>query len=97
MDLNSAYSQAGITGSIVAAMGLAYKIYTAINHKRCKSKCCGYDIENSIDIGDTTPPQVSIPMERLQSKPPALRETVSVERFTNPMVDAAQVDKSRSV
>lgn len=93
MDLNSAYSQAGITGSIVAAMGLAYKIYTAINHKRCKSKCCGYDIENSIDIGDTTPPQVSIPMERLQSKP----ITVSVERFTNPMVDAAQVDKSRSV
>ena len=81
MDLNSAYSQAGITGSIVAAMGLAYKIYTAINHKRCKSKCCGYDIENSIDIGDTTPPQVSIP----------------VERFTNPMVDATQVDKSRSV
>lgn len=93
MDLNSAYSQAGITGSIVAAMGLAYKIYTAINHKRCKSKCCGYDIENSIDIGDTTPPQVSIPMERLQSKP----ITVSVERFTNPMVDAAQVDKSRTV
>ena len=81
MDLNSAYSQAGITGSIVAAMGLAYKIYTAINHKRCKSKCCGYDIENSIDIGDTTPPQVSIP----------------VERFTNPMVDAAQVNKSRPV
>jgi hypothetical protein len=63
MNLNDAYSQAGITGSIVAAMGLAYKIYTAINHKRCKSKCCGYDIENSIDIGDTTP-QVSIPIER---------------------------------
>lgn len=81
MDLNSAYSQAGITGSIVAAMGLAYKIYTAINHKRCRSKCCNYDIENSIDIGDTTPTQVNIPMER----------------FTNPMVDAAQVDKSRTV
>ena len=71
MNLNDAYSQAGITGSIVAAMGLAYKIYTAINHKRCKSKCCGYDIENSIDIGDTTPPHMSVPMES----------------FINPMVD----------
>jgi hypothetical protein len=62
MDLGNAYSQAGITGSIIALMGLSYKIYTAINHKRCKSRCCGYDIENSIDIGDTTPP-LSIPME----------------------------------
>jgi len=77
MNLNDAYSQAGITGSIVAAMGLAYKIYTAINHKRCKSKCCGYDIENSIDIGDTSPPHVTVP----------------VERFTNPMVDASVCPK----
>jgi hypothetical protein len=81
MDLNSAYSQAGITGSIIAAMGIAYRIYTAINHKRCKSKCCGYDIENSIDIGDTTPPHIA----------------VSAEQFENPMVDASQVAKSRKV
>jgi len=93
MDLNSAYSQAGITGSIIACMGIAYRIYTAINHKRCKSKCCGYDIENSIDIGDTTPPHISVPVERLQSKPIA----VSAEQFDNPMVDAGQVAKSREV
>jgi hypothetical protein len=85
MDLNSAYSQAGITGSIIACMGIAYRIYTAINHKRCKSKCCGYDIENSIDIGDTTPPHISVPV------------AVSAEQFDNPMVDAGQVAKSREV
>jgi len=81
MDLNSAYSQAGITGSIIAAMGIAYRVYTAINHKRCRSKCCNYDIENSIDIGDTTPPHISVP----------------VEQFENPMVDASEVAKSRKV
>lgn len=71
MNLNDMGTQAGLTGSIVAALGLGYKIYTAINHKRCKSKCCGYDIENSIDIGDTTPPHVNVP----------------IETFINPIVD----------
>lgn len=62
MDLGSAYQQAGITSSIIALMGISYKVYTAVNHKRCRSKCCGYNIENSLDIGDTTP-EVRIPAE----------------------------------
>jgi len=35
-------------------------IYTAINHKRIRSNCCGKIGEVSLDIGPTTPPNAPI-------------------------------------
>ena len=69
MDLGNAYQQAGITSSIIAMLGISYKAYTAINHKRCRSKCCGYNIENSIDIENTSPviETISNPMVDVKS------------------------------
>ena len=65
MDINSYYIQGGISASLIAALGIVYK---AINHKKCKSKCCGFNIENSIDISDTSP-QVNAPKETFTSNP----------------------------
>lgn len=31
-------------------------VITVINHKRIRSKCCGREIDASIDINNTTPP-----------------------------------------
>jgi hypothetical protein len=55
MDLNSAYSQAGITGSIIAMMGIAYRIYRGVNGKRCRCKICGYDLEADFKVDDMPP------------------------------------------
>jgi hypothetical protein len=48
------YSSGGIGAGIVAILGL---IYSAVNHKRIRSNCCGYLVSASVDIEPTTPPQ----------------------------------------
>ena len=44
----------GTVSLIVAIGGI---IIAAINHKRLRSKCCGRNLEASIDIENTTPPR----------------------------------------
>ena len=63
MDSNS-------TGAIAYSgfiIGLAGTIYAAINHKRIRSKCCGRNLEASIDVENTTPP--SAPLAPIQILP----------------------------
>jgi len=50
MDNNMVLSISGIVISIAGV------IYTAVNHKRIRSNCCGKVLEASIDIEGTTPP-----------------------------------------
>jgi hypothetical protein len=40
----------GGTGLLISIIGL---IYSAINHKHIKSRCCGKEYDMSIDIGST--------------------------------------------
>lgn len=40
-------------GSGAAILSLAGMIYTAINHKRVRAKCCGKEFEMEVDIGST--------------------------------------------
>jgi hypothetical protein len=54
MDQNSLAS-GGVGAGIVVGLGIAYKIYQAINHHRIKSTCMGKEITASIDIDETTP------------------------------------------
>ena len=37
--------------------GMSGAIYTALNHRRIRSNCCGRKVEASLDIENTTPPQ----------------------------------------
>jgi hypothetical protein len=66
---NSQITTASVTAAFTVAAGILYKIYMAVNHKRCKSRCCNFDIENSIDIGNTTPPEVVVPKENFIQNP----------------------------
>ena len=45
----------GIFGFLASLGGL---IYTAINHKRIRCRCCGKDIDMSVDVDSTEPPTV---------------------------------------
>jgi hypothetical protein len=48
MDTGSAL---GGTGLFISVIGI---IYSAINHKHIRAKCCGRDLDISIDIDSTT-------------------------------------------
>ena len=42
----------GVVGFACSIFGI---IYTAVNHKRIRSKCCGNLFEASLDVENTTP------------------------------------------
>jgi len=46
----------GISGIVALAAVIAKGIYEAINHKRCRSNCCGIKSIVSLDIENVTPP-----------------------------------------
>ncbi len=46
----------GISGPIALGLLILREVYTLINHRRIRSKCCGKEIEASVDIEATTPP-----------------------------------------
>jgi hypothetical protein len=53
MDTNTALLSSGTGGTLL--MVLLY-LYKTLNHRRCRSKCCGKDLDMSLDIENTTPP-----------------------------------------
>ena len=53
MDYNSI---GGISGIVALAAVMAKGIYEVLNHKRCRSNCCGLRSIVSLDIESTTPP-----------------------------------------
>ena len=52
MDAQTIFAQAGGTAGIIAGIALIYK---TVNHKRCRSRCCGKNMEISFDIEETSP------------------------------------------
>jgi hypothetical protein len=60
MDSTTALLGTGTGGTII---GILYLIYKTLNHKKCKSNCCGKRLEASIDVGETIPetkPEIQI-------------------------------------
>jgi len=47
------FESGGVGAGIVIALGLIYKIYQAVNHKHIRSRCCGRELDASLDISDT--------------------------------------------
>ena len=79
MDLNSAYSQAGITGSIIAMMGIGYRIYRGVNGKRCRCKICGYDLEADFKVDDMPPSPNTFSNPMVDGKPSTLQTHMDVK------------------
>jgi hypothetical protein len=51
-----------IVGYVAIAVSVATAIYSAVNHKRIRSNCCGKLAEVSLDVENTTPPtRIAIP------------------------------------
>ena len=69
MDLNSAYTQAGVSASVIFAGGILYRIYREINGKKIHSKCCDKDIEVGIRVEEMTPPTHSVTPQQFKVNP----------------------------
>lgn len=54
--MDSLASVGGLLGLISIVIHVIEKVYMAMNHKRVRSKCCGYHTEVSLDVENTTPP-----------------------------------------
>ena len=42
-------------GSVGVALSCIVWILYRVNHKRCRSRCCGRNVEVSVDVENTTP------------------------------------------
>jgi len=49
------FASGGIGASIIIALGVGYKIYLALNHKRSRCNLCGRKIEVSFEVDEITP------------------------------------------
>lgn len=61
------YTSGGIGAGSMLALGIAYRIYLAINHHRVRSNCCGKEVVVSVDVERTTPPaklEIKVPDEK---------------------------------
>jgi hypothetical protein len=52
---NQTLITASITSAFTVIVGILYKIYLIVNHKRIHSVCCNKICDTSIDIENTTP------------------------------------------
>jgi len=47
------FTGGGITVGVIILSGVIYKIYNAINHKKCESDCNGAKTSISFDVSET--------------------------------------------
>ena len=47
--------QAGASATTISILFILGWIYKTVNHHRIRSRCCGMDLDASVDIEETTP------------------------------------------
>jgi len=47
--------QAGASATTISILFILGYIYKRVNHHRIRSRCCGSDLEASLDVEETTP------------------------------------------
>jgi hypothetical protein len=47
--------QAGASATTISIIFILGWIYKTVNHRRIRSRCCGVDLDASVDIESTTP------------------------------------------
>jgi hypothetical protein len=62
----------GVGTGVMAVLGIAYRIYLAVNHHRVRSTCCNQACVTSIDVEETTPSKdlkIKVPVEKVEMTP----------------------------
>ncbi len=55
-------SQNQVLAIIAIVISSAGAIFTAVNHTRVRSACCGHKLELSLDVDKTTPTPIVLPV-----------------------------------
>jgi len=79
--MDNPYASGGIGAGAVVALGIAYRVYLAVNHHRVRSNCCGKEMVVSVDVEQTTPHQdlkINIP-KREELSPYIPPETINIK------------------
>jgi hypothetical protein len=55
----------GVGTGAMALLGVLYRVYLAVNHRRVRSVCCNQACVSQIDVEETTPGdlKIKIPVE----------------------------------
>jgi hypothetical protein len=85
----------GIFAFLVSICGV---IYTAINHKRFRLRCCGNDIDVSVDVEDTKKPGDQEEKSKSETKQSVMKSEERKERKESQesQVEAAQESKKKN-
>jgi hypothetical protein len=79
MDAQTALLGTGTGGTL---LGLAVLLYKFLNHKRCRSRCCGWNGEMGLDIdssASTPPNEKSFIVDGAKTpETPSLKKVISV-------------------
>ena len=62
----------GVGTGAMMILGIAYRIYLAVNHHRLRSVCCNRACTSSIDVEETTPAKelkIKIPADKVEMTP----------------------------
>jgi hypothetical protein len=87
-------SSASVVGGLSLFISIAGMIYTAINHKKIRGKCCGHELSASIDIEPTTPVAAPAPAPAPAEKPTKERRcSVSSVKSDDSIVTIARHNK----
>jgi len=67
---NNSLASGSVGAAIVVGLGIAYKVYLAVNHHKIKSTCMGKEFSASIDIDETTPQiKIKVPVDKGDGPP----------------------------
>ena len=66
--MDNPYVTGSIGATVTVLLGIGYKIFQAVNHKRLRSNCCGKDLVLSVDVESTTPPHTRQPSDILTTR-----------------------------
>jgi hypothetical protein len=50
----------GLGGGILGVISVMIGIVIKLNHKRCRSHCCGRDVVVAVDVEETTPVEKTV-------------------------------------
>ena len=78
--MDNPYASGGIGAGAVVALGIAYRVYLAVNHHRVRSNCCGKELVVSVDVEQTTPAELKIKVPKREELSPYIPpETINIK------------------
>jgi hypothetical protein len=92
-DDSSTYVTGGIGSAITVGtlivLRIIWPMFTAANHKRLRTTCCGKTCVTSLDVEETTPPPTRVEVPAVVTEPPpCLTQTAHAKSFRAPDGDS---------